>query len=124
MSDWDGKDRRADDARLAVLEAQVADLRGSQVSIHKRITDFKQEVKEDMRSGFNSLRDAIVAVGVEARARDEKARADQRARDDKRDEAVNGRLANLESWRNWLTGAYITGAAIISGWISLGGHKR
>ena len=121
MTPYDGPERRSSDARLAVLEAQVSDLRGSQVSIHKRITDFKQEVKEDLRQGFNSVRDAIAAVGAET------VRC-ERERDKKIDEQIHihaedtsKRIKILEDWRNWLTGAYVAGAALVSAWIGTQG---
>ena len=106
MTPYDGPDRRSPDARIAVLESSYAALKESQVAIHKRITDFKKESKEDLRLGFADLKAVITAA-----AEDRK----------KKEELIDGRLKGLENWRNWLTGAYVTAAALVSAWIGTQG---
>jgi hypothetical protein len=107
--EYDGKvERRQDNVsvRLALLESHYTDLKDSQISIHKRITDFKSEMKEDMRVGFRDLRDDIKGFVT-------------KAEDDCIGCAVGfeKRLKVIEGWRAWITGAYIATATIVGGWI-------
>ena len=105
MSDYNGEERRQDktNVRLALLERSYFENKDSQIAIHKRVTEFKSEVKEDMRVGFNDLKETIKesAKGCVVCKKE-----------------IDGRISGLEAWRNWLTGAYATATIVIGAWLS------
>ena len=110
--EYDGKtERRQDGAsvRLALLESNFANLKESQVAIHKRITDFKSEIKEDMRVGFRDLKDEIHEFFEKSEAKCTLCSG-----------GFEKRLSIIERWRAWITGGYVTLAAVFSLWVN---HK-
>ena len=110
----DGPERRKDETsvRLALLEQAHADNRQSLSSVHRRVTEFKSEVKEDMRIGFQDLKETI----------QESAKGCVECKKDtvERFKTVEDKIGILMVWRGWITGAYVATAAIISVWIN---HK-
>jgi len=100
-TEYDGEERRKDSTsvRLALLERSYFESRDSLISVHKRIT----EHRDDMRKGFEDLKNEIK----------ESARGCVVCKDN-----IDGRLKGLEAWRNWLTGAYATAAIIVGAWWS------
>ena len=110
----DGPERRKDETsvRLALLERSYFENKESLVSVHKRISGNASVVKEDMRIGFQDLKETI----------QESAKGCVECKKDtvKNFKAVEDKISILMGWRSWITGAYVATAAIISVWIN---HK-
>jgi len=105
MTEHNGEERRTDstNVRLALLERSYFENKDSLVSVHKRITDFKSEVKADMRTGFEDIKNEIKesAKGCAICKKD-----------------IDDKFSALQAWRNWLTGAYGATMIIAGAWLS------
>ncbi len=95
--------------RLALLEQFHQGNKDSLIAVHKCVSELKSEIKEDMRIGFQDLREDLQQFTKEAREQSLKCSA-----------GFEKRLSILEGWRNWLTGAYVATAAIFAAWVN---HK-
>lgn len=107
-----GPERRTDESsvRLALLEQSHSDNKESLISVHRRVTEFKSEVKEDMRIGFQDLKETI----------QESAKGCIACKDglEEKIKTVDDKVGILMIWRGWITGAYVATTAIISVWIN------
>ena len=112
MTEHNGGERRTDDTsvRLALLERSYFENKDSQAAIQKGISEFKIEVKADMRAGFDDLKEMMKesSKGCVVCKKDTEEKIQK----------VDDKVRVLQNWRNWLTGAYGATMIIAGAWLS------
>ena len=112
MTEHNGEERRTDDTsvRLALLERSYFENKDSQAAIQKGISEFKIEVKADMRAGFDDLKEMMKESS--------KGRVVCKKDTEEKIQKVDDKVRVLQNWRNWLTGAYGATMIIVGAWLS------